>query len=58
MNTGAHKRAQLKYNSANLVQISLKINRKTEADIMEKLESVDNKQGYIKQLIREDIKKE
>lgn len=30
----------------------------TPADIIEKLESVPSKAGYIKALIREDIKKE
>ena len=30
----------------------------TESDIIEKLDSIDNKSGYIKGLIREDIAKE
>lgn len=30
----------------------------TDADIIERLESQENKQGYIKQLIREDIARE
>ena len=53
----AHARAHKKYSAANLVQVSFKVNRKTEPDILEKLESVENKQGYIKQLIREDIER-
>ena len=55
--TESHIRAQRKYNSANIVQVSFKVNRKTEPDILKKLESVENKQGYIKQLIREDIER-
>ena len=34
----------------------MKLNKKTDADILEKLESVDSKQGYIKELIRADLK--
>lgn len=30
----------------------------TESDIISKLESVDNKAGYIKRLIRDDIERE
>ena len=46
---------QAKYDAANTVQIRLKLNRKTDADILQLLESVDNKQGLIKQLLREYI---
>ena len=53
--TEAHKRAQNKYNAENILQVSLKLNRRTEADIIAKLENVDNKQGYIKRLIRDDL---
>lgn len=51
----AQRRAQEKYDRANTVQIHLKLNTKTDADILDKLDSVPNKQGYIKDLIREDI---
>lgn len=37
---------------------TIKVIKTTEADIIEKLESVPNKAGYIKQLIRDDISKE
>ena len=33
------------------------LNRKTDADILQKLSEVENKQGYIKDLIRKDIAK-
>lgn len=48
--------AQERYDKDNTVQFRLKLNKKTDADIIEKLNSVDNKQGYIKRLIREDAK--
>ena len=55
--TEAQKRAQKKYDEANkdkFRMIHLKLNRETDADIIEKLENVDSIQGYIKQLIRAD----
>lgn len=57
MATEAEKRAKTKYDSANTTQIHLKLNKKTDADILEKLGTVVNKQGYIKDLIRADITK-
>ncbi len=47
--------SQQKYDKTNTTQIRMKLNLKTDADILEKLESVGNKQGYIKALIRADI---
>lgn len=46
---------QARYDKQNTRQIRLKLNLKTDADILEKLSEVDNKQGYIKSLIRADI---
>lgn len=48
--------AKERYDAENTVQIRLKLNKKTDADILQKLEEVGNKQGYIKALIRADIK--
>lgn len=48
--------AQERYDKENTVNVKLKLNKKTDADIIRKLEEVGNKQGYIKQLIREDAK--
>lgn len=58
MTTDAQKRAVAKYDAENTVQIKLKLNTRTDADIIQRLSEVDNKQGYIKGLIREDIRKE
>lgn len=44
-----------RYNYKNIVQISLALNRKTDADILAWLDQKENKQGYIKQLIRNDL---
>lgn len=51
------KRAQAKYDKANTKQVKLKLNRTTDADILEVLDQTPNVQGYIKQLIRDDIRK-
>ena len=55
--TESQVRASIKYNKENTVQISLKLNRSTDADLIDSLNRVKNKQGYIKELIRRDIAK-
>jgi len=50
--------AQEKYKKENSKQYIVRVMLTTELDIAEKLESVDNKAGYIKRLIREDIERE
>lgn len=58
MTTEAQKRAQKKYDEANkdkFRMIHLKLNRESDADIIEKLEQSNNIQGYIKELIRADL---
>ncbi len=46
---------QDKYDKANTKKVSFKLNLKTDADIIEYLDSCENKQGTIKRLIREEI---
>lgn len=55
MTTEAKKRANAKYDAANTKQIALKLNTKTDADILQRLKETGNAQGYIKRLIREDM---
>ncbi len=43
---------------SNVVGVYIKLHRENDADILEKLGSLTNKQGYIKQLIRFDIERE
>lgn len=57
MATEAQIRAQKKYDAENTRQVHLKLNRRTDGDVLEKLDSVPSKQGYIKELIRADLKK-
>ena len=56
MATEAQRRASARYDERNTRQIKLKLNLREDADILAKLDSVDNKQGYIKGLIRADLK--
>lgn len=55
MTTEAQKRATARYDAKNTKQVKLKLNLKTDADIIERLESVPAVQTYIKDLIRADI---
>jgi hypothetical protein len=55
MATESQKRASAKYDAANTIRISLKLNLTTDADIIRRLEQSCNKQGYIKELIRKDM---
>ena len=52
----ARVQASMKYNKANVKQIKMNLNRKTDADIIQFLEDEPNVQGLIKQLIREHMK--
>lgn len=58
MATAAQRKAQKKYDENNkdrYKSLYLKLNVESDRDILNKLESVTNKQGYIKELIRNDI---
>ena len=57
MTSEARKRATAKYDKTHTKQVMLKLNLVTDADVIERLDTVPNRQGYIKKLIREDIKK-
>lgn len=57
MASEAQLRAQAKYDKANRESQIIKLNRKTDSDIIAHLATVGNKQGYIKALIRADIAK-
>lgn len=49
--------AGVKFDAKNTRKIVLKLNTGTDADILKRLDTVGNRQGYIKRLIREDIAK-
>lgn len=48
----SRSKASMKYNKENTVQLLIRLNKNTDADIIKILDEVGNKQGYIKNLIR------
>ena len=54
--TDAKRRAIQKYDSVHTKQYHLKLNTGTDAEIIEHLSKLTNVQGYIKELIKKDIK--
>lgn len=50
----SHSISATKYNQNNVKQIKLNLNKKTDADVIQKLEESGNIQGYIKGLIRKE----
>lgn len=55
--TEAQKRAQQKYEAESSKQFKMRLHFVNDADIIKKLDSVSSQAGYIKELIREDIKR-
>lgn len=47
-----------RYNKVNTIQVSLKLNKKTDADVIARLNEMESKRGYIIDLIREDMEYE
>lgn len=45
----------MEYDKENTVRVYLKLNKKHDADVIARLNEVDSKQRYIKDLIRKDI---
>lgn len=50
-----HTKAANSYHKRTSRQYHLELHKVNDADIIRKLETVDNKQGFIKALIRRDI---
>ncbi len=48
-------RQKAAYDKTRTRGIVLKLNIRTDADILDHLDAQDNRQGYIKRLIRDDI---
>lgn len=53
----ASLKAIANYQKRTFRYVKLNLHKTLDADILEKLESVESKQGYIKDLIRADIAK-
>lgn len=55
MASEAKLRANSKSNKINTKMICVRLSYNTDADIIKKLDEVDSKMGYIKELIRKDL---
>lgn len=55
MATDAQRRACAKYDKSNTVMLTVKLNKQTDADIIEYLSKSGNKQGAVKKAIRKMI---
>ena len=51
----AQYRASQKYKAENIKRVVISLNKKTDADIIEFLRTIDNVQGFIKELIRKEM---
>lgn len=49
--------AASRYNKKNTQTLNVRLNNKTDADIIEAISLHSSKSGYIKSLIREDLKR-
>ena len=55
MQSEAIRASKARYDKENVKGLYIKLNKNTDADLIEHLASVDNVNGYIKRLIRADI---
>ena len=58
MTTEAQRRAIKRYDHENTVGIFIKLNRRTDEDIIRALEETKNKQGLIKEALRNHIRRD
>ena len=54
--TNKQKAYIVEYQKTNVKQVKLNLSKIYDADIIEFLETIPNRAGYIKQLIRDDMK--
>lgn len=55
--SNAQKRASVKWTKENVKSVTLALRRGEDDDIIEFIESLENRQAYIKRIIREDMEK-
>lgn len=53
----ARRRAEKKYQAANTKLLQIRLNFRTDQDILDKLSTEESMSGYVKRLIREDIRR-
>ena len=55
--TPAQIAASIRYNQKSVTQFKMALNNESDKDIIEHLKTKENKQGYVKGLIRDDMSK-
>ena len=58
MATPAQQRAINKFNKEKTTSFAFRFNNVNDADVIQFLRSLENKNGFIKELIRKEIKKD
>ena len=53
----ARRRAEKKYQAENTKLLQIRLNFRTDQDILDKLSTEESMSGYVKKLIREDIRR-
>lgn len=53
----ARRRAEKKYQAENTKLLQIRLNFRTDQDIFDKLSAEESMSGYVKRLIREDIRR-
>lgn len=51
----ARRRAEKKYQAENTKLLQIRLNFRTDQDILDKLSTEESMSGYVKKLIRDDI---
>ena len=46
-----------RYDKENIVRVAVGFNRRTEPELVERIEEEENKEGYIRSLVREDVER-
>lgn len=57
MASKAQKEASARYDKENTKQFKIKLNKRTDEDILNQLRRLTTFQGYLKELIRKDMEK-
>lgn len=50
--------SNVKYKRENMLRVTVPFNRKTEPELVEKMEEQESKATYLKRLVKEDIERE
>lgn len=57
MTSKAQKEASKRYDAENTKQYKIKLNKRTDEDIMNQIKRLSTFQGYVKELIRKDMER-